>query len=621
MRRTPLILIASTATLGLVLTGCAASDGPADSADESTISADSTNDDGSTGGDSEVASLDTTYGAGTTVEQVMADNEDVGDANAAADAEIADITLDGGSASSDADGVEIDGSTVTITQEGAYRVSGALDDGQIVVAAPQDAHVRLILDDADVTSSSGAAIVVEEADDVVIELADGSVNHVADAETYADTGDDAPNAAIYSTADLAITGAGALDVQGNAFDGITSKDGLVIESGDITVTAVDDGVRGKDQLVVLGGTLAVTAGGDGLKADNEEDAGRGFVLLSGGTVDVTAGGDGIDAAQDALVDGADLTVVAGGGHQQTVADDVSAKGVKAGVALVIGSGTVVVDAADDALHSDGLVAVPAGDVTVSSGDDGVHADGTLDLEGGNVTVVASYEGLEGSDILVTAGEIDLTASDDAVNAALTAEDAVEQPAREDGSGGGFGTAEVGDFSFVVTGGTILVDAGGDGLDSNGSIDIQGGTILVAGPTTDGEAPMDANGTFTVSGGDLLAYGSSGMASAPDLDSEQASVFFLLDSAQASGSTVELVADDGTVLASFDATRDFQSVVWSGADLTVGDEISLVVDGAEVATAVAGEYEEGEAGGGRGGGMGGGMGGAPGEMPAEPPSRV
>lgn len=609
MRRTPLFLIASTATLGLVLTGCAAVD-ETEASTNSPAASDSTNTD-------DVASIDTTYGTGTTVEQVMSDNEEVGDTNAADDVDVADITLDGGSATSDADGVEIDGSTVTITQGGAYRISGTLDDGQIVVAAGEDDQVRLILDNADLTSSTGAPLVIEEADDVVIELAEGSDNYVADAEQYGDEGEDAPNAAIYSTADLAITGSGALTVEGNSNDGITSKDGLVIESGDITVTAVDDGIRGKDHLVLTGGSLTVTAGGDGLKSDNEADAGRGYILLSGGTVDVTAGGDGIDAAQDALVDGADVSVISGGGNEASLADDVSAKGIKAGTALVIGSGTVNVDSADDALHSNGLVAIPGGDVTVAAGDDGVHADGTLDLEGGNVTVVASYEGLEGSDILIASGQIDLTSTDDAINAALTADDAVEQQSRADGSGGGFGTEEVGDFSFIVTGGTILVDAQGDGLDSNGSIDIQGGEILVAGPTTDGEAPMDANGTFTISGGDLLAYGSSGMASAPDLDSEQVSVFFLLDSTQASGSDVELVSSDGTVLASFDATRDFASVVWSGADLTEGDDVTLVVDGTEVATATAGDYEEGEASGGMGGTGGPGGPGGAGGMPAAP----
>jgi len=80
------------------------------------------------------------------------------------------------------------------------------------------------------------------------------------------------NAAIFSKANLTITGNGALTVMGNYIDGIASKDGLVIASGAITVNAVDDGIGGKDYLVVKDGALAVTTGGDSLKADNEEDA-------------------------------------------------------------------------------------------------------------------------------------------------------------------------------------------------------------------------------------------------------------------------------------------------------------------------------------------------------------
>src|SRR5690606_28538645 len=104
---------------------------------------------------------------------------------------------------------------------------------------------------------------------------------------------DEPNAALYSTADLTITGTGALEVHGNANDGITSKDGLVIESGTITVDAVDDAVRGKDYVVVSGGTLDLTAGGDGIKSDNDEDAALGYVYVADGDVTVTAGDDGI----------------------------------------------------------------------------------------------------------------------------------------------------------------------------------------------------------------------------------------------------------------------------------------------------------------------------------------
>ena len=73
-------------------------------------------------------------------------------------------------------------------------------------------------------------------------------------------------------------------MKGNGNDGITGKDGLVIEGGTITVTAADDGIRGKDYLVVNDGTIAVTAQGDGLKSDNEQDSEEGYVAVNGGNV-------------------------------------------------------------------------------------------------------------------------------------------------------------------------------------------------------------------------------------------------------------------------------------------------------------------------------------------------
>src|SRR4029079_9924522 len=141
--------------------------------------------------------------------------------------------------------VSVDGGTLTISEGGVFRLSGSLD-GQIVVAAPEDAQVVLVLDDAEISASDTPAITVTTADDVVIALADGSENAVSDASSYADDAD--ANAAIYSAADLTITGSGSRDVSANGNDGITSTDALVVLSGDITVDAVDDGLRGKDSL-------------------------------------------------------------------------------------------------------------------------------------------------------------------------------------------------------------------------------------------------------------------------------------------------------------------------------------------------------------------------------------
>lgn len=203
------------------------------------------------------------------------------------------ITLDGSSAAAGGSGVSIAGSRVTVTAPGTYLVSGTLGDGQLLVNSPGEGTVRIVLDDASTTSSTSAPFVVLAADEVVVVLAEGSSNTLADAQTYTyPAGADEPNAALFSAADLTIAGSGALTVTGNANDAIASKDGLVIASGTITVRAKDDGIRGKDYVIVDGGEVTVTAGGDGVKADNAEEADRGYVALLGGTLEVTSGGDG-----------------------------------------------------------------------------------------------------------------------------------------------------------------------------------------------------------------------------------------------------------------------------------------------------------------------------------------
>ncbi len=150
-----------------------------------------------------------------------------------------------------------------------------------------------------------------DATSVVVVLADGSSNALADATTYTattqDSTDEEPTGALYSTADLTIGGTGSLTVTGNANNGIVGKDGLVITGGTIEVTSVDDGIIGKDYLVVSDGDVTVDAVDDGLKSDNTTDAGAGFVLVEGGTIRVTSQDDGIKGVQ-VLVSGGTIDV-------------------------------------------------------------------------------------------------------------------------------------------------------------------------------------------------------------------------------------------------------------------------------------------------------------------------
>ncbi|MEJ2149087.1 MAG: carbohydrate-binding domain-containing protein, partial [Chloroflexota bacterium] len=222
------------------------------------------------GAASQLVSAEVGLDAGTEADEISEDAgaESVTEAAAANDADHDDpadyvweeadvipIALNGDSISADSDGVAVEGSRATISAAGTYRLSGSLADGQIVVDTEDESIVRLILSGVDLHNSTGAPIYIVSAEKVLIVLTDGTDNHISDGETYVfeDPDEDEPNAAIFSKADLTISGEGSLAVEGRYNDGIASKDGLIVASGNVTVDAVDDGIRGKDYLVVRGG--------------------------------------------------------------------------------------------------------------------------------------------------------------------------------------------------------------------------------------------------------------------------------------------------------------------------------------------------------------------------------
>ncbi|MFE5670841.1 carbohydrate-binding domain-containing protein [Agromyces sp. NPDC056523] len=558
-RITPVLLAGALAFAGCTATTAATSDRSGTT--DSTVSVAST------------AAVD----PGVTAAEAMAENEappgEDGDDTWDAASEVA-ISLDGDTATvaDGATGVRIDGDTVTITAAGTYRLSGELA-GQVVVDTTATELVRVILDGADISSDTTAALAVTSAERVQLVLADGSDNALSDASGYADDAD--VNAALFSAADLEIAGEGALTVQGNGNDGIASKDGLIISGGEITVDAVDDGIRGKDEVMIAGGTVTVTAGGDGLKADNAEEADRGYLAISGGTVTIDAAGDGLDAATDVIVWGGSLDVTAGGGAGSSVADGDSAKGLKGTVSIIVDGGEVAVDAAEDAVHSDSTVHLANGALELASGDDAVHADAALTISGGTVGVSESYEGLEAAAVSIAGGSTSVVASDDGVNAGSTLD---------------------------LTGGELTADADGDGLDVNGAITMSGGTVVVNGPTAQNNGAIDSDAGFDISGGTIVAAGSSGMAMAPGADAAQASVLVTLDQQVGAGTALELTAPDGTVVATITTTKSAATLAVSTPELVNGETYIVTADGTAVGSAVAGEQVSGGMGGPGGGAM-------------------
>ena len=507
------------------------------------------------------------------------------------------ITLDGNIITASSAGVSINGSVAAITAAGVYSLSGSLTDGQIIVNAPDDAVVQLILNGVNLSNSTGSPLVIEEANKAILVLADNTQNVISDSSAYvfasADT--DEPNAAIFSKSDLTIYGSGSLTVTGNYNDGIASKDGLLIASSTVSVTALDDGIRGKDYIVIKDGTITVSSQGDGLKSDNEEEADRGFITIAGGTITITSGADAIQAAKEVFVTSGALTLVTGGGSQSWTADTSSAKGIVATVGVTLDGGAASIDAADDAIHSNGSITVNGGSLTLASGDDGLHADADLTINGGDIRITRSYEGLEGGVITVNAGNILVTASDDGFNVAGGADGSGMGPGMlpPGGRPGGQDSfASVGSYYLYINGGYIFVDAGGDGLDSNGAIVMTGGTAIVNGPTENMNGALDYM-AFTISGGTIIAVGSAGMAQAAGSDSSsQYAVLVNYDSVQPAGTLLHIQNSAGEDILTFAPTRQYQSITFSSPTLTNGETYTLYSGGSSTGTALNGLYQGG-----------------------------
>ncbi|MEL7643748.1 MAG: carbohydrate-binding domain-containing protein, partial [bacterium] len=460
---------------------------------------------------------------------------------------------------------------------------------------------RLILDSVEITSASSAPIYISKADKTILVLAEGSVNTITDGSSYvlADPESDEPNAAIFATSDLTITGTGSLEVNGNYNDGIATKDGLILAAGGITVSAVDDGIRGKDYVYVKEGGITVTAQGDGIKSDNDTDTSKGFITIDLGRIEVTSGGDAISAQTNVLVSGGELILDAGGGSDAVIDENLSAKGIKGGSSVTITNGIVTIDSADDSLHSNNSITINNGVVTLSSGDDGMHADTALTINAGDVRILKSYEGIESAVITLNNGSVKVNASDDGINISGGVDGSGMLPGghpfgEKQGPGGpppGQDTFNyTGDYYLYINGGLISVDAGGDGIDANGAIEMTNGIVIVNGPTQDMNGALDYMGGFKMKGGFLVTAGSAGMAQAPDSSSSQNSLLLNLTSAQQAGTTIHIQDSSGKDILTFTPAKAYQSITYSSPYLVTGETYTVFLGGTAQGEDMDGLYE-------------------------------
>ncbi|MDP4172902.1 MAG: carbohydrate-binding domain-containing protein [Bacteroidota bacterium] len=490
------------------------------------------------------------------------------------------IVLNGTSITASTSGAAVNGSILTITSSGTYSISGTLNNGQIIVNTEDKAIVRLILNGVNISCSASAPIYVKKAEKVILCLSDNTTNTLVDGSIYIleNAAIDEPNAALYCKSNLTIFGNGTLKVSGNYNDAIASTDGLIIKSGNINVSSKDDGIRGKDYLIVRDGNVTVNAKGDGLKSDNSEDATKGYIQIENGTFDITSTGDAIAAETDVIIKKANISITSGGGSSKTVSSTESAKAIKGIVYVLIEGGSFNISSADDALHSNGYITLNNGTFIISSGDDGLHADKAIKINNGNIKITKSVEGIESGNITVNNGQLNITASDDGFNSTY-------------GSGG-----ENNDGScLTLNGGNISVNTSrGDGLDSNGSIVMTGGTVVVHGPASNPEVGADYNGTFNISGGLLIFTGpnSGNMIEATSASSGQYTVKATASSQVAASTLFHVQDESGNDVITFQPVRNFYYIVFSSPVLKSGAAYYIYTGGTSTGTNSNGLYTGG-----------------------------
>lgn len=477
---------------------------------------------------------------------------------------------------------------LTIDKKGIYYLKGTLN-GTITIDT--DENVKLVLEGVTITSNDGPAIYVKSSKNTYIELKEGTINKIEDSEKHSNTDLDAT---IYSKDDLIFTGTGKLILTANYQDGIVSKDDLIFENGSYEITTVDDAIRGKDSVVIVDGDYNINAKGDGIKSTNETDSTKGYILIQNGTFNINATTDGIDAKTNLVIKNGTFNIITGGGSVNASTKEGwgswgtnqadSAKGIKARNDITIENGEFNFDTADDAIHSNNDVWVKEGNIVIETGDDGIHADNTLTIDNGTITIKSSYEGLEGSSITINQGTIEITATDDGINAAGGNDSsAMNRPGENNYSNS--------NHMIEINGGTIYINAKGDGIDSNGNITMNDGLVIVNGPTDNGNGTLDYDGTFIVNGGTLVASGSAGMAQSPSNNSNINSVMITFGTTIDANTLVSIKDSDGKEVITYSAEKSYQNLVITSS-LLVNGNYTIYTGGSSTTTSTYGLYETG-----------------------------
>ena len=504
-------------------------------------------------------------------------------------------------------GVASEGKVITVKKGGVFTVTGISQDSQIVVDTNE--LVELELSGCDITNQGGAAIYVKNADKCTITAKSGTTNTLSDGGEYSETAE--TNAAVYSKDDLKIKGKGVLNINGNVHHGIAAKDSLEISNGTINITSVADGIHVNDTCEISGGTVNVTSGNDGIQAES-------ILNITGGTVNVTCTGE-VTVSNNTEGFGmrwGGMTQPAADNEEET--EDESSKGLKAGWMMSVSGGDIIVNSNDTCVKCDSQLDISGGSLTLTSDKKkGIKGMEDVNISGGTIDIKKSTEGIETKRIMtIDGGDISIIASDDGINAGgggfgggmqpppdmqrngdrmqpppdiQVNGDRMQPPLDMQGNRdrmqhGGMGRFGAGsdtqstEHHIEINGGEIYIDASGDGIDSNGSMVINGGTVTVDGPVSGGDSALDHDGLFQINGGTVIASGSDGMIENPSESSAQNVISAYVSAAR--GSIIIIKDGSGSEICSYTAKKNIGHIMYSSDKIKTGEVYTIYADSTE-----------------------------------------
>ncbi len=495
--------------------------------------------------------------------------------------------------------------TYNITKSGSYMLSGKYK-GMISIDTKE--NVRLILNNADIENGEGPAIYGKNCSRLIIETAEGSNNTLADGTEYKSDG----KGCVFSNDDIEISGSGTLNIKAEYDHGIVSDDNVDIESGTVNISAVGDGIHANEDVTVKGGNITISAKQDGIQAEKN-------VNTEGGTLNITALGEVAESTDNEprgrggmFIDGerppmgerhfadgqfpkmtnemppemptgkmpedfkgkmrdmTENTTVASEVNSisesvtETTTEYPSSKGIKADADITIKGGSINISSNDHCIKSANIITIENGSIVLSSPKSkGIKAEGDLIINGGDISIDTKDEAVESKAVAtVNGGNINISSEDDGINA---------------GGGSEFGAAENTDeeneHQIIINGGNLYIDAKGDGIDSNGDLYINGGSVIIDGPSDSGNGAIDYAAKGSINGGSLIALGNAGMAQCPD-GGEQNTLNITLDEAQKAETSVVIMDSKGNSIGEKVSAKEFQNIIFSSDKIKEGEKYTV-----------------------------------------------